>query len=80
VITASPPDRQPPPDLANTPGRVKEYLVVVEDLDVPLAGTILLGRLLRDPSSWTSVTEGDFERVEKGVFGRQLSGGFKVDG
>jgi hypothetical protein len=53
---------------------------VVEDLNVLLTGTILLGRLLRDPSSWASVTEGDFERVKKGVFGRHLSSGFKVDG
>jgi phosphatidylethanolamine-binding protein (PEBP) family uncharacterized protein len=65
------------PDLANTPGRVKEYLIVVEDLDVPLTGTILLGVFYGIPASRTSVTEGDFERTEKGVFGRRLSGGFK---
>jgi phosphatidylethanolamine-binding protein (PEBP) family uncharacterized protein len=68
---------QLPSDLANTPGRVKEYLVVVEDLDVPLTGNILLGAFYGIPASRTSVTEGDFERVEKGVFARQLSGGFK---
>jgi hypothetical protein len=50
---------------------------VVEDLDVPLAGTILLGAFYGIPASRTSVTEGDFERAEKGVLGRQLSGGFK---
>lgn len=64
-------------DLANTPGRIKEYLIVVEDLDVPLTGTILLGVFYGIPASRTSVTEGDFERTEKGVFGRQLSSGFK---
>jgi hypothetical protein len=50
---------------------------VVEDLDIPLAGTIPLRVFLGIPASRTSVTEGDFERMEKGVFGRQLSGGFK---
>ena len=50
---------------------------MVEDLDVPLTGTILLGVFYGIPASRTSVTQGDFERTEKGVFGRQLSSGFK---
>jgi len=50
---------------------------VVEDLEVPLAGTLLLGAFDGIPASRTSVTEGDFERSEKGMFGQQLSGGFK---
>ena len=50
---------QLPPDLVNILGRVKEYLVVIEDFDVPLTGTILLGVFYSVPTSRTSATEGE---------------------
>jgi phosphatidylethanolamine-binding protein (PEBP) family uncharacterized protein len=68
---------QLPADLAATPGRVHEYLIVIEDLDVPLTGSILLGIFYGIPAAKTGVSEADFGKTERGLFGRQLSGGFK---
>jgi phosphatidylethanolamine-binding protein (PEBP) family uncharacterized protein len=68
---------EPPKDLAATPGRVHEYLIVVEDLDVPLTGTIVHGIFYGIPSSITSVGPADFGKTGKGLFGRELTGGFK---
>lgn len=66
-----------PAELASDPGRVHEYLIVVEDLDVPLTGSIVLGIFYGIPASKTSVEPADFVKTGKGLFGRELQGGFK---
>ena len=50
---------------------------MVEDLDVPLTGSTVLGIFYGLPASMTAVSERDFAKTEKGIFERRLSGGFK---
>jgi len=54
---------------------VKEYLVVVQDADVPIPFPIMHAAYYAIPASKTSITPGDLEK--EGKEGHLLKGGFK---
>ncbi len=56
---------------------VKEWLIVVEDVDAPFTGPVLHGIFYAIPATKTSVSSEDFAKTKKGVFERVFSGGFK---
>ena len=57
--------------------QVREYLIVVEDVDAPLSGPVLHGIFYSILPTRRSVEAEDFVKVKKGVFERELKGGFK---
>jgi len=63
---------QAPPDTM-----VHEYLIVVEDADVPLSSPELHGIYYGIPASLTNVEAASFDKVKKGTFERKLAGDFK---
>lgn len=64
----------PPP---NPVAPVREYLVIVEDLDVPVTYPHWHGAFYGLPHTKTSMDQADLRKVAKGTFERQVTGGFK---
>ena len=54
-----------------------EYLLVVEDLDVPVSGPHWAAAFYAIPASTTTITQSDLTKVKSGTFERRLTGGFK---